>query len=87
VSDWLGLPASGDPAAAILAFLVDRGLTVVRPWQDGVAEVRGAIPVEDVLARFCGPGSEAPAINRLEARPESIRILGPNFEEYLIRAV
>jgi hypothetical protein len=87
VLDWLGLPAGGDPAAAILAFLVERGLTVVRPWQDRVAEVRGVIPVEQVLERFCGPASEAPGINRLEARPESIRILGPDFEEYLIRVV
>src|SRR5436190_1307210 len=69
VSDWLGLPTNDNPAQAILGFLLERGLTLARDWNDGVAEVRGRIPVEDVLARFCGPGPQALSINRLEAEP------------------
>src|SRR3954453_22025287 len=86
VSDWLGLAANDNPAQAILGFLLERGLTLARDWSDGVAEVRGAIPVEDVLAYFCGPGPQALSINRLEAQPDFIRLLGPEFEEYVIRS-
>lgn len=84
--DWLGLTAAGDPANAILQFLIERGLTLERGWHGRVAEVRGAIPVDEVLARFCGPGVETLAINRLEVRPDRIRLLGPTLEEHEIRA-
>jgi 8-oxo-dGTP pyrophosphatase MutT (NUDIX family) len=83
--DWLGLPAGGRPADAILQFLLERGLTLAREWSGRVAEVRGTIPVEDVLARFCSPGPQALSINRLEVRADFIRLLGPDFEEYVIR--
>jgi 8-oxo-dGTP pyrophosphatase MutT (NUDIX family) len=86
LTDWLGLPANGNPEHAILGFLLERGLTLARDWNGGVAEVRGTIPVEDVLARFCGPGPHVLAINRLEAHPDIIRVLGPAFEEYVIRS-
>ena len=85
--DWLGLPAAGVPAHTILEFLLERGLTLARGWNGRVAEVRGAIPVDEVLARFCAPGPHALSINRLEAKPDLIRLLGPEFEEYVIRAV
>ena len=68
LSDWLGLEANGRPADDVLQFLLERGLTLVRDWNGRVAEVRGTIPVDDVLARFCGPGPQALSINRLEAR-------------------
>src|SRR3954452_11227103 len=51
VSDWLGLQPAGEPAAAMLDFFAARGLAVEHGWQDGVAQVRGAIPVDEVLAR------------------------------------
>jgi hypothetical protein len=35
------------------------------------------------LGRLCEPGPAVLAINRLEVRPDEIRILGPNFEEYV----
>ncbi len=87
VSDWLGLTASGTPAESVLQFLLERGLVLTKGWHERIAEVRGTIPVDDVLDRFCEPGSHALAINRLEAHPEFVRLLGPEFEEYLIRAV
>src|SRR3954447_14227761 len=87
VSDWLGLQPAGEPAAAMLDFFAARGLAVEHGWQDGVGQGRGAIPVDEVLARFCGPGPEVLAINRLEVREDFVRLLGPKFEEYVIRAV
>ena len=57
-----------------------------RGWHEGTAEVRGRIPVEKVLARFCA-GPEVLAINRLVVRPELVRMFGPKFEEYVARAV
>jgi len=87
ISDWLGLEATGRPADDVLQFLLERGLTLVRDWNGRVAEVRGTIPVDDVLAHFRGPGPEVLAINRFEARPDLVRLSGPEFEEFLIRAV
>jgi 8-oxo-dGTP pyrophosphatase MutT (NUDIX family) len=87
VTDWLGLHAAGQPADAILDFLLERGLTLAHSWNERVAEVHGTIPVDDLLARFCAPGPQALSINRLEAHPHSVRVWGPEFEEYVIRAV
>jgi TorA maturation chaperone TorD len=41
VSDWLGLESVGDPAAAVVEFLRERGMEVSE-WKDRVAEARGA---------------------------------------------
>ena len=82
--DWLGLSAPDDPGPAILRFLLERGLALERDWHEGVAEVRGEIPVKEVLARFCS-GPHVRAINRLEVRPDSVKLLGPGFEERIIR--
>jgi hypothetical protein len=38
------------------------------------------------VARLCAPGPAVLAINRLEVRPEEIRILGPKFEEYVFHS-
>jgi 8-oxo-dGTP pyrophosphatase MutT (NUDIX family) len=82
-------------AAAVLEFLQTRGLALrhgweVRAFRQGktakVAEVAGAIPVQDVLDRFACPGGYALCVNGLEVRRESIRIVGPAFEEYVIGA-
>ncbi len=91
--DWLALgPRSGsagqaslDFATCVLRFVLDSGLTLVENWALRVAVVRGTLPDEAVLARFSRPSQEIPPVNRLEVRPDGIRIAGLNFEEYRIR--
>jgi len=85
--DWLQLPAPYDPGAALLRFLLDRGLALERDWQSGIAEVRGAIPIAEVKESFCAPGPHALAFNRLELHADSIRMLGAAYEERVIRRV
>jgi 8-oxo-dGTP pyrophosphatase MutT (NUDIX family) len=83
--DWLGLPAPYDASAVLLRFLLDRGLSLERDWQSGIAEVRGAIPLGEVKAHFCAPGPQALAFNRLELHADRIRFLGVAYEERVIR--
>jgi 8-oxo-dGTP diphosphatase len=91
LEDWLGLSAAaGDgprAAQAILDFLAAGGCAIERPWTGREAVVANAIPAETVLAYFSEPDNLHPAINCLEASPELVRILGPEWEEYRIRAV
>jgi 8-oxo-dGTP pyrophosphatase MutT (NUDIX family) len=99
ITSWLGMdpaaPGAGrDAARAVLEFLLAEGLRLRRDWglaegngdEVETAEVYGRIPVERVCARFCSPGTHIAAVNRLQVRSDSIRIAGPAFEEYLIRA-
>ena len=95
ISDWLRLDATPGPsgleaASLALEFLLGRGLRLARGWaeegQARAARVSGAIPVEAVLDHFAGPGNFVRSINCLEVRPDQIRIAGPTFEEYFIRA-
>jgi 8-oxo-dGTP diphosphatase len=89
LEDWLGAgaPASAGPQAAqeVLDFLAAGGCPVERAWEEREAVVRSAIPAEAVLAHFSAPGNLHPAVNCLEASPELVRILGPEWEEYRIR--
>jgi len=85
--DWIALRPPFDPAAALLRFLLDRGLSLERDWHSGIAEVRGAIPVDDVKSHFCAPGPGALAFNRLELHRDRIRLLGPGYEERVIRSL
>jgi hypothetical protein len=48
--------------------------------------VQGVIPAAEVLAHFSSPAQTYPAVNLIEARPELVRVIGLEFEEYLIRA-
>jgi 8-oxo-dGTP pyrophosphatase MutT (NUDIX family) len=90
ISDWLGLsrPEEEMPAAAlhaarlILEFLGEPEA----PWEGKTARVRGPIPAGAVLERFGQPGEHVECVNCLEARPDYIRIVGLDFEEYFIRA-
>jgi 8-oxo-dGTP pyrophosphatase MutT (NUDIX family) len=83
LTDWLGLSCTGQSglqvARAVLEFLTAQGLPSAGEWR-----IKGPIPVAAVLARFARPGPHVAAINCLEVSPERIRILGPEFEEYLI---
>ena len=80
-----------------LDFLLSHGLTLKRSWENQVgqpdlaeghtvklASVEGVIPVERVVAHFSTPGSLIPSVNLLEIRPDGIRVVGLEFEEYLI---
>ncbi len=88
--------AGFEVAALLLEFLLGRGLKLKSGWKDQklegdgravkTAELTGRIPVEAVLERFTSPGCYFAAVNCLEVRPESIRLAGPAFEEYVIRA-
>lgn len=97
ITDWLDLGPSRRPieqagfeaAELVLAFLLSRGLTLEHGWRPGAdaamaAAVGGTIPVAEVLEHFSRPGDFVPAVNRLHVRPDSVRISGPAFEEYLI---
>jgi hypothetical protein len=91
--------AGFETACRVLDFLLSHGLTLERGWEDQPAQldtaerrnvklatVEGAIPVEQVVARFSIPGKLFPGVNLLEIRPDGIRVVGLAFEEYLISA-
>jgi hypothetical protein len=80
-----------------LGFLLSHGLVPEREWQDSgaepetgqvvkIARVRGVIPVAAALAHFSAPGPAVPCVSVLEVRPDSIRVTGLAFEEYVIQA-
>jgi hypothetical protein len=86
-------------ARMILGFLRSRGLILLSPWRltgpsNGdelgpahAAKVSGPIPADAVVEYFSGLGAYVAKINRMEVRPEYIRIHGLAFEEYLIETV
>jgi 8-oxo-dGTP pyrophosphatase MutT (NUDIX family) len=92
ITDWLGLNPQGQPieeagfqaARDLLDGLVAQGCALDHGWVDReggkVAAVRGAIPVEWVWAQHI------PWANKLEVRPDSIRLEGLASEEYTILA-
>jgi 8-oxo-dGTP diphosphatase len=104
LADWLGLtPAAAREtvrmARLLLDFLQSRGLALKSDWARQtqptgdkplhLAEVRGVVPVEDVLAQFSVPGLRAgcfPAASMLEVSPERVCLTGLDFEEYVITA-
>jgi 8-oxo-dGTP pyrophosphatase MutT (NUDIX family) len=94
LTDWLGLGPKQRPveqagleaATTVLEFLLSRGLTLRQDWRERRAAVGGAIPVEEVLARFSQPGSHVISISCLEVRKDQIRLAGPSWEEYFISA-
>jgi 8-oxo-dGTP pyrophosphatase MutT (NUDIX family) len=88
--EWLGFVAApGDAfraAEEVLAFLASEGVKACAPWHDQMVEVAGEIPVEAVLWRFGGQGPHVMAVSRFEVHADAVRIAGPSFEEYVIRA-
>jgi 8-oxo-dGTP pyrophosphatase MutT (NUDIX family) len=84
-------------ACRVLDFLLSQGMKLKRGWEDrreqpGTAEgqavkvamVEGAIPMKRVVAHCKNPAKLFPSLNLLEIRPDSIRVVGLAFEEYLI---
>jgi len=96
ITEWLGLlpkdpaDASFQAARALLDQVVAHGCPLAQDWADvdgaKVASVRGRIPTELVLAQICMPGPHFPPMNMLAVRPDSLRMAGLMFEEYIIRA-
>jgi 8-oxo-dGTP pyrophosphatase MutT (NUDIX family) len=92
LTDWLGLACKREAgfhaAREVLEFLTSQGLTKTGEWRDDGAmrtvTVQGPLPAAAVLDRFGRPGPHVAATNCLEVSPERIRIMGPEFEEYLI---
>jgi 8-oxo-dGTP pyrophosphatase MutT (NUDIX family) len=88
---WLGLEPGGDrageqAAGRVLDFLLQSGLTLEEAWRERQATVAGSIPVAAVVAHFSAPQQFLAAANCLEVSPDSVRLIGPAFEEYVIRA-
>ena len=97
ITEWLRLHSREDSpeeagfaaAQMLLEFLLAQGLTLRQSWSECdkalVAEVGGAIPVATVLERFSLAGRQIPAVNAVEIREDSIRVVGLGLEEYVIR--
>lgn len=88
LADWLDLRSEEITAAQVaedaLRFLLGAGLELQQEWNAQTARVRGVIPVDAVLARYRGPGAHVLAVNRLEAIPSAVHVMGLEYEEYLI---
>ena len=98
ITDWLDLnPHEGaiqeagfEVARALLDTVITHGCVLDNGWMDRdgakVAGVRGAIPVELVLAQVAAPAGHVPRINMLAVRADGVRLVGLGFEEYAIIA-
>lgn len=102
ITEWLGLHsrvASGEQpgfqaASLLLDFLLAEGMELRYGWIDSaedphpvrVAGVKGAIPVDAVLAHLALPGHQIPPVSSLEIHSDAIRVLGLGQEEYVIEA-
>jgi len=100
--DWLNLheePAvstnAGFTAAErLLSFLLNHGLKLQYGWEERtgvtmktqVARVSGVIPVDLVLEQLSLPRKRIPSVNAIEVRPDLIRVVGLELEEYVIEA-
>jgi 8-oxo-dGTP pyrophosphatase MutT (NUDIX family) len=90
--------AGFEAARLLLEFLLANGIELRYGWrqQHGehdpngapieVAGVKGEIPIQAVLARLALPGDRIPPLSSLEIQPGSLRVVGLDFEEYLIKA-
>jgi 8-oxo-dGTP diphosphatase len=93
-------PSAGLHAAdRVLEFLISEGLVVNASWTMGDAElptseiqpratatVSGVIPVEKTIEQFSIPGDSFPSVSAMEVQPNHVRVVGLEFEEYLITA-
>jgi len=86
-----------EQADLVLEFLLSQGLKLKHGWtermaqpeatepqQVKVAAVEGAIPEAQVVEHFTKPCDYFPSLNLLAIQPDSIRMVGLAFEEYLI---
>jgi 8-oxo-dGTP pyrophosphatase MutT (NUDIX family) len=85
--EWLNLGPRQDVSAvadALLDFVTDHGCSLEAEWNGGEARVRGRIPAEETIARFSQPGPHIFAMQRVEIRPDRIRLFDPASQEYTI---
>ncbi len=82
--EWLNLGPRCDLPELARSILDSLALPYVSNGR--AAEVRDPIPVEEVRRLLCRPGPHVFALQRAEIHPTLIRLLGPDLEEYLIRA-
>jgi 8-oxo-dGTP pyrophosphatase MutT (NUDIX family) len=85
IAEWLELGPRHDIFTIARDLIAALGLDCV--WKGATAEVRGAIPVEQVRELLAGPGPHVLGLHRLELRPDLIRLTGPELEECVIRSV
>ena len=102
ITEWLGLHSTvvsdeepGFQAARLLLdFLLAEGMELRYGWIDSaedprpvrIAGVKGAIPVNAVLAHLALPGNQIPPVSSLEIQANAIHVLGLGQEEYVIEA-
>lgn len=85
IAEWLALGPRQDLSRVAQDLLDD--LKMDYAWKGRTAEVRGRIPAESVVARLSRPGPHVFALQRLEAKPDLIRLTGPSMEDYVIRSL
>jgi 8-oxo-dGTP diphosphatase len=100
VSNDGGLASAGLSAAtAVLDLFVSKGLVVKDGLKIADAElptteiqpratatVSGVIPVEQTIEHLSRPGSSFPSVSAIEVQRNHVRVVGLEFEEYLITA-
>jgi len=92
-----GASAGLSAAHGALDFLVSQGLVVKHGWKMAEAELptteiqpratatlSGVIPVEQTIAHFSRSGSSFPSVSAIEVQRNHVRVVGLEFEEYLI---
>ncbi len=82
--EWLNLGPRCDLSEVARSVLDSLGLPYA--CNNITAEVRGSIPVAELLPRLCRPGPHVFALQRAEIHPALIRLIGPDLVEYVIRA-
>jgi len=84
-------------AERTLKFLVAHGLSVTDGWKSSnasasdprfkpraTAKVSGVIPVEETLAYFSEASASYPTLSAVEIQANYVRVVGLDFEEYLV---
>jgi 8-oxo-dGTP pyrophosphatase MutT (NUDIX family) len=86
--EWLKLGPRQEIATvadALLDFVTAHGCSLQEKWNDRTALVRGRIPAEETVAQFSKPGPHIFAMQRVEIRPDRIRLFDPEMREFTIR--
>jgi 8-oxo-dGTP pyrophosphatase MutT (NUDIX family) len=87
--EWLALGPRQDISAvadALLEFVTSHGCALEHGWNEGAARVRGPIPAEETIAWFSEPGPHIFAMQRVEIRPDRIRLFDPEIREFTIHS-
>lgn len=89
--EWLDLGPRAEIAAvaeSMLEFVTAHGCTLEHSWNGDAATVRGPIPAAETIAHFSEPGPHIFAMQRVEIRPDRIRLWDPGAQrDFTIRSV